>query len=386
VGPIGCRKTAKRGPMTFNSNPGNNPLGYMGVVAPNPADVIEATRTPGTSDTSYKIGTLWINTSTGISYELVGFSGSSATWAILGGATGAVATLTGDSGTATPAAGNILISGGTNLTSSASGSTVTVNLDAAVSNLTSLAATTITTNVAAAQLSLAGTTITATGSDANVSMNLATKGTGSVVMSRSAAGVDLNMQITNSDNTAVSSPAGLQLAVGGGTNTGDPYVQYAVSGVTTWTTGIDNSASDAYVIAASNALGTSNAASWSTAGALTNTGAITATSGAITATNGNVIMSAAGTGVQVKEGSNARMGTATLVAGTVTVSNTSVTANTRIFLSRYSPGASTALGVISVGTVTASTSFVINSLKTADATVETNDVSVVHWLLVEPAT
>lgn len=105
----------------------------------------------------------------------------------------------------------------------------------------------------------------------------------------------------------------------------------------------------------------------------------------ITASGANIIAATAGKGLQIKEGSNARMGTSTLSSGTVTVSNTSVTANTRIFLSRYAPGASTALGILSVGTVTASTSFVINALKEADATVQTNDVSVVHWMLVEPA-
>lgn len=108
------------------------------------------------------------------------------------------------------------------------------------------------------------------------------------------------------------------------------------------------------------------------------------TAGAVTSL-GNVIMSTAGTGLQVKEGSNARMGTATLASGTVTVANTSVTANTRIFLSRYAPGASTEVGSLSVGTVTASTSFVINALDPSDATVATGDVSVVHWLLVEPS-
>ena len=100
--------------------------------------------------------------------------------------------------------------------------------------------------------------------------------------------------------------------------------------------------------------------------------------------NANVLINTAGKGVQIKEGSNARMGSSTLVNGTVTVSNTSVTANTRIFVSRYSPAASTALGILSVGTVVASTSFIINALKEADATVQTNDVSIVHWMLVEP--
>jgi hypothetical protein len=77
----------------------------------------------------------------------------------------------------------------------------------------------------------------------------------------------------------------------------------------------------------------------------------------------------------MEDGSNKRMGTATLVGGTVTVSNTSVTASTRIFTSRQTAGGT--LGHLSIGTVVASTSFVINS---SSAT----DTSVVAWLLIEP--
>lgn len=79
--------------------------------------------------------------------------------------------------------------------------------------------------------------------------------------------------------------------------------------------------------------------------------------------------------ISLEDGSNKRMGVATLVAGTVTVSNSSVTANTRIFLSRQVAGGT--LGHLSVGTVTASTSFVINSSSNSDT-------STVNWLLIEP--
>lgn len=81
---------------------------------------------------------------------------------------------------------------------------------------------------------------------------------------------------------------------------------------------------------------------------------------------------------------NARVGTATLVAGTVTVNDTSVTANTMIILSRKSINGSTAAGTLTVGTITAATSFVINSLQ-SDAAVETDDVSIVWYLLIETA-
>lgn len=79
--------------------------------------------------------------------------------------------------------------------------------------------------------------------------------------------------------------------------------------------------------------------------------------------------------ISMEDGTNKRMGQSVLVAGTVTVSNTSVTANTRIFLSRQVAGGT--LGHLSVGTVVASTSFVINS---SSAT----DTSTISWLLIEP--
>lgn len=81
------------------------------------------------------------------------------------------------------------------------------------------------------------------------------------------------------------------------------------------------------------------------------------------------------TALSLKDGSNKRMGQATLVGGTVTVSNTSVTANTRIFVTRATAGGT--LGHLSVGTVTPSTSFVINSSSGTDT-------STVNWLLIEP--
>lgn len=73
---------------------------------------------------------------------------------------------------------------------------------------------------------------------------------------------------------------------------------------------------------------------------------------------GQVSVMVGGRGLSVAEGSNAKQGTATLVAGTVTVSNTSVTANSRIFISRSTPGGT--LGDLSY-TKIASTSFTVLS-------------------------
>lgn len=89
---------------------------------------------------------------------------------------------------------------------------------------------------------------------------------------------------------------------------------------------------------------------------------------------GDVMLSTVGKGITLKEGSNARMGSATLSSGAVTVNNTSVTANTRIFLT--SEGSST--GVVRVSSRVASTSFTITSTDGSSS-------DAVHWLLFEPS-
>ncbi len=75
------------------------------------------------------------------------------------------------------------------------------------------------------------------------------------------------LTVTNDSNTATSA-ANIVSSVAGGT-AADPTHQSVVSGVTTWTWGIDNSASDAWVLAQGTALGTNNVISATTAGEVT---------------------------------------------------------------------------------------------------------------------
>lgn len=118
-------------------------------------------------------------------------------------------------------------------------------------------------------------------------------------------------------------------------------------------------------------------------GSLTTTTTLTATAGAITATNGNLAVGTAGNGLVIKEGSNARSGTATLSSGTIAVSNTSVTSNTRIHVSRQGINSSTALGSLTVVS-NPSTGFTITSVSaTTPTNTITGDTSIVHWFLVE---
>lgn len=80
-------------------------------------------------------------------------------------------------------------------------------------------------------------------------------------------------------------------------------------------------------------------------------------------------------GLQVQEGTNAKQGVATLGAGTVTVANTSVTANSRIFLTGQDDNVK---GALRVSARVAGTSFSITSN-------DNTDTGVVAYQIFEPA-
>jgi hypothetical protein len=80
--------------------------------------------------------------------------------------------------------------------------------------------------------------------------------------------------------------------------------------------------------------------------------------------------------IQLREGSNAIMGVATMVAGVATVPNTAVTANSRIFVTSNSDGGTP--GAFRISSRIPGTSFNIT------CTQNTN-TSQVAWLLLNPA-
>jgi hypothetical protein len=94
-----------------------------------------------------------------------------------------------------------------------------------------------------------------------------------------------------------------------------------------------------------------------------------------TAASGQISAGTLGSGFAAKEGSNAKQGVATLAAGTVTVANTSVTANSRIFLTAQD---NSSVGVLRVSARTAGTSFTITSSNAGDT-------GVVAYEIFEPA-
>ncbi len=91
--------------------------------------------------------------------------------------------------------------------------------------------------------------------------------------------------------------------------------------------------------------------------------------------SGNFFTSTAGAGLRIKGGANAKIGTGTLVAGTVTIATTAVTAASLIWLCDTSNGAN--LGILSVGVITPGVSFVVNSNNALDA-------GTFNWLIIEP--
>lgn len=80
--------------------------------------------------------------------------------------------------------------------------------------------------------------------------------------------------------------------------------------------------------------------------------------------------------LKLDDGANKHMGVATLVAGAVTVSNTQIQANSRIFLTGQN--SSGTHGELTVSARVAGTSFTITSTNGAD----TRQVA---WLIVEPS-
>jgi len=304
---------------------GKDPLpqaqAYEGVKATNPPNLIKSVRAPTTNDRKYPIGTLWINTLTSVSYQLVTAPGI---WTILGSAVGGdIQSLTGGSGGALlPTLGNINILGTANqITSTGAVSTITFSIPAAFIAPGSIAST---------------TTITA--------------GTGLVVTAGGAA-------VTGTTTINTSGAATTTIGTGG--------------------TG---------AVAIGNATGNT-----AVTGSLTASTTLTATLGAITATNGNLVLGTAGNkilstsvGATSAAGANS-FGTVTLSGGTVTVATTAVNAASIIFLTRMSVGATGAndLGMLSVGTIVAATSFVINAWTVTNATaLQADDVSVIGWMIV----
>ena len=225
-------------------------LNYTGVGAPNPPNLVVFKRAPTSNDSqNFTLGTLWLflDEMTQELWILVSLAGNTATWVQLypgagGGATqfptdsgtanevGGVLNILGgtgvttsgsgntvtitqssavadsfptDSGTAVPSAGALTVHGGANINTSGAGSTVTVNLD---NNVTIGASLTLPVNPGVLQASNAGLVSGSRGTNGqlligNTGINPAwaniTSTDGSVVVTNGAG--TINLAVTGSD-------------------------------------------------------------------------------------------------------------------------------------------------------------------------------------------
>lgn len=111
--------------------------------------------------------------------------------------------------------------------------------------------------------------------------------------------------------------------------------------------------------------GTLNTAGIVNTGTITSTNTISTSALAGITANGGFDVNFAGVGLRVAEGSNAKQGTTgAMTAGAITVADTSVTANSRIFVCRSAGGTNPGAWYVSAQTV--GTSFVATSTNAAD--------------------
>lgn len=92
--------------------------------------------------------------------------------------------------------------------------------------------------------------------------------------------------------------------------------------------------------------------------------------------NGGIRLTAVGTGLSLKEGTNATMGSAALVGGAVTVATTKVTATSRIYVTSQVDGGTP--GWLRVSARNVGQDFTVTSSSGTDT-------STIAWLLVEPS-
>lgn len=343
-----------------------------------------ALRPPTSADKAYVKGTLWLDTLASTAWMWPG----SGNWIALGsGTTGAIVTLTGNSGGAiSPVAGNISILGGAGVTVVGTAGTLTISLTGGSTAMDSFvpdAGTNPVVPTALGAVTMAGTAnqITTTGG-----LNTLTFSVPATFIAPGSIASTTTLTAGSSLAVTTSATVGTTLGVTGLTT---------LAAHTAVGTALINASGAAATTIGTGGTGAVNigntTGNTAVTGSLTASTSLTATLGNITATNGNHVFGTAGNKIistsvatTLAAGANS-FGTVTLSGGTIVVSTTSVTASSIIMLTRQTVGATgaAALGMLSVGTIVAGTSFVINAWQTANATaLATTDVSNIGWMII----
>jgi hypothetical protein len=363
-------------------------------------------RSPTSSDVNYQIGQRWVNRVAGSEYVLTSQSSTggvlTSNWALLGTTGGTLDTLTTDDTTVvTPTAGNINVAGASPLSTTGSGSTVTVNLTGTVpvanggTGLTSVTAHDLLVGNGTSPLTLlapsatSGVPLISQGASANPVYGTATvPGGGTGATTFTAHGV----LIGEGAGPVVATTPGTTGQVLIGSTGADPA--FGALGLNSGLTahgvllGEGTGAIVATAVGATGTLLSGNTgadptftASPSVTGSVTAGTTLTATLGAITATNGNLVLGTAGNkilstsvGTTTAAGANS-FGSVALTGGTATVATTAVTANSLIFLTCQALGTVVVASGLAVTAKTAGTSFVITAS-------QATDTSTIAWMIV----
>ncbi len=376
---------------------------------------------PTIAQTNFEIGQI-VYTGTSGAYTFYIYAGAGV-WELLDVAAGALDTLTGDTGTANPTAGNIKIAGTANqVSTAASGSTVTLALVGPYTPATYTAHGVLigegTSSIVATSAGTAGQLLTSGGASADPTWTTATfpttaGATGTILRSNgtnwvastdtypntSTAGALIAATATNVIGEIVDVATGQVLASGGvgvvPAYTGSPSVSGSVTaatgliattgGITATGTSNINTSGSAVTSIGTGGTGATNIgnATGNTAvtGSLTASTTLTATLGAITATNGNFVGTAVGTGILLNSSQNSgaasgpvvvngRSGRVTftsvsIAAGadlTLTMTNSSITASTtEVLLSMSGATTGAALCIKSVTASSGSLAIVVTN-------------------------
>lgn len=215
---------------------------------------------PTSSDYEYSLGSLWLNTVTQDLFVLVNITGTTAIWAqITTGSGEGILTVTGNSGGAVGPDGtqNITIVGSTANNITITGNPGTNTLTAALTGTLENAV-----QIGDAAGSLNSIAVGATGTllvgASAAAPAFATTANGDFGFVSSTANIDRTLTVGNTDNTVAATSQATVHITSGGANVGDPKTTYTITGVTSWTEGIDNSDSDKWKLSQGSALGTND--------------------------------------------------------------------------------------------------------------------------------
>jgi len=322
------------------ANTANNYSVAFGTSSDSVAVPFITTVDPTSYNTAFPVGKRWINQISNNEWALTSYSSQTGTvlahWQISASPSKLLSTLTGDSGGAiSPTAGNINLLGTANQTTTiGSGSTITFSL---------IGPYTPATYTAHGVLIGEGTSsivATAAGSDGQVL-------TGNTGADPSFGSIGVKSGLTAHGVVIAEGASAFAATAAGATGQG---LVGSTGADPVWT------------------------GSPSFSGSVTAATTLTASLGAITATNGNVILGTAGNKVVIATGSNASVGTSSAMGGTpgaITVSTTACSATAKVFYSRALTGGTP--GQVSI-TAQDGTGFTLTSTA--------NETSTFNWWII----